>query len=76
MPKASKADPFNVWGLPPQALSKGMTPRQLTILRRYVEVVASKSYRIAYDNGATHGLTTVAEVAHHELKKIIGVRSR
>jgi len=50
MPRASKADIFDVWGKPPPLL-RTLTERQERALKRYVEQVAQKVYRLAYDCG-------------------------
>lgn len=67
MAKARKADPFDVWGSPPPPLDK-LPPKCLAALRRYVEDVAGRSYRIAYDNGLVEGLCKISMVAAAELK--------
>ena len=53
MARASKADPFDVWGKPPQIILDQLGRRDHDRLRRYVERVAKRAYRIAYDCGAT-----------------------
>lgn len=67
MPKPSKADPFSVWGFPPSPLDK-LPRKHLNVLRRYVEDVANKSYRTAYDNGLVEGLCKISMTAAAELK--------
>lgn len=69
MVKVSRADPFDVWGWPPNILLKGLSPKQTETLRRYVSSVTEKSYRIAYDNGLIEGLTKISLVASMEMKK-------
>lgn len=57
--RASKADPFDVWGKPPQIILDQLGRRDHDKLRRYVERIAKKVYRIAYDCGydqAAHAL--------------------
>lgn len=49
--RARKADPFDVWGKPPQIIMDQLGRKDHDRLRRYVERVASKVYRIAYDCG-------------------------
>lgn len=67
--KPIKADPFAVWGAPPKSVMRRMTPAQARLLRRYVEKVTGEAYRIAFDNGLTHGLARVCEVAQSEWRK-------
>ena len=50
MPRAKNADVFDVWGKPPPLL-RTLTKRQERALKRYVDKVARKVYRIAYDCG-------------------------
>jgi len=50
MPRAKNADVFDVWGWPPPSLQP-LTLKQEKALRRYVDKVARKVYRIAYDCG-------------------------
>lgn len=69
-----KADPFDVWGAPPQALARGMTQRQMNLLRRYVEAVTRKSYRLGLDNGVSQGLSVVMSAAQKEWRKQLGAR--
>ena len=52
MPRVKRADPFKVWGSPPPSLMRGTTKRQQRALRRYVNKIANKVYRLAYDLGA------------------------
>jgi hypothetical protein len=52
MPKVRKADPFKVWGPPPPSLMRGLTKKKARSLRRYIERIVSKVYRLAYDIGA------------------------
>ncbi|WP_454626999.1 hypothetical protein [Bradyrhizobium cenepequi] len=65
----AKADIFAVWGEPPQALTKGLTKRQIQLLKRYTDAVTGKCYRIAFDNGLNHGLSLVSTVASKEMRK-------
>jgi hypothetical protein len=53
MAKTRKADPFDVWGKPPQIILDQLGKQDRDRLRRYVQKMASKVYRIAYDCG-TH----------------------
>lgn len=64
-----QTDPFDVWGWPPHALLKGMTPKQIDALRRYITTVSNKSYRIAYDCGLVEGLTKLSLTASIEMKR-------
>lgn len=50
--RVSKADPFDVWGKPPQIILDQLGRRDHDKLRRYVNRIASKVYRLAYDLGA------------------------
>lgn len=50
--RASKADPFEVWGKPPEIILDQLGKRDHDRLRRYVDRIASKVYRLAYDLGA------------------------
>lgn len=49
--KVQMADIFDVWGKPPPLL-RTITKRQEQALKRYIDKVASKVYRLAYDCGA------------------------
>ncbi len=49
--RPSKADPFDVWGPPPQSVLDAMNRNQQRQLQRYVERTAKKVYRLAYDLG-------------------------
>lgn len=66
--KPTKADPFAVWGKPPAPLDK-LPPKHLGALRRYVEGVTGKAYRVAYDNGLVEGLTKISLMVSVEVKK-------
>lgn len=48
----SKADPFDVWGKPPSIILDQLGRNDHNRLRSYIERVASKTYRLAYDLGA------------------------
>lgn len=65
----TQADPFDVWGWPPDAFLKGLSPEHIHILRRYVSVISDKAYRTAYDNGFIEGLTKISLLATVEMKK-------
>lgn len=67
--KSNKADPFSVWGHPPQALTKGMTDRQIALLKAYTEATANSVYRLAFDNGLNHGLCLISTVASKEMRR-------
>lgn len=67
--KITKADPFDVWGHPNRLITDGLTERQATMLRRYVNAVTDRAYSLGHDNGLTAGLAMVASKAHRELKK-------
>ncbi len=68
MTKAKKADPFDVWGKPPEPLDK-LPRKHLAALRRYVEEVTDRSYRTGHDNGLVEGLCKISMVAAAELKE-------
>ena len=52
--RARNADIFDVWGkLPP--LLRTLTKRQERALKRYIDRVASKVYRLAYELGCASG---------------------
>jgi hypothetical protein len=55
MAKASKADTFAVWGRPPSSVAKVLGPNSEKALKRYVDDVVSRCYRIAYDCGYSEG---------------------
>lgn len=67
--KASKADTFDVWGKPPQTLTRGMSRAQIRALKAYTDRVTKQCYRLAFDNGLVEGLTKIAAVAANELKR-------
>lgn len=69
MKKNNQADPFDVWGWPPDFLLKELSSEQVHILRRYVSVISDKAYRTAYDNGFIEGLTKIGLLATVEMKK-------
>ena len=56
--RATKADPFDVWGKPPEQIITRLTEKQLDVLRKYVSSTATKAYRLAYDIGYDSGLET------------------
>lgn len=47
-----RADPFDVWGKPPQDILDQLGRQDHDRLRRYITRVTSKVYRLAYDLGA------------------------
>ncbi len=57
------ADPFHVWGTPPKGIMAKLTHAQHNALRRYVEGVTKKCYRIAFDCGARRGIAAVRDAA-------------
>jgi hypothetical protein len=67
--RPNKADPFDVWGKPPQALAKGLTERQMNLLRAYTEATATSVYRLAFDNGVSHAFGIVSETVGKEWKR-------
>ncbi len=48
----TQADPFDVWGAPPQIILDQLGKQDHDRLRRYIAKVATKTYRIAYDCGS------------------------
>lgn len=46
------ADPFDVWGKPPQIVLDQLGRKDHNRLRRYILRVVKQCYRIAYDCGA------------------------
>lgn len=66
---ARKADTFAVWGAPPKTLTKGLTAKQIIAMKRYVDDVTGRTYRIAFDNGVNHGLAIVTTAALKEQKR-------
>lgn len=72
--KASKRDILTVWGKPPQALTDGLTKSQMAALRRYVEMVHTKCYRLAFDCGVDHGIATVVEQSEQAWRKRMASR--
>lgn len=58
------ADPFQVWGRPPKGILAKLTHDQQNALRRYIEGVTKKCYRIAFDCGAQRGIDTVRDAAN------------
>lgn len=57
------ADPFDVWGKPPRGILAKLTHDQQNAMRRYVDSVTGKCYRIAFDCGVTHGIEAVRDAA-------------
>lgn len=66
--KPIKADPFSVWGPPPEPLGR-LPKKHLATLRHYVESVTHKAYETGYDNGLVEGYTTVSLLAAAKLKQ-------
>jgi hypothetical protein len=54
----TNADPFDVWGKPPESIITRLTEKQLDALRAYVSHTAKKVYRLAHDIGYDSGLET------------------
>jgi hypothetical protein len=67
--RTKKADTFDVWGKPPQTLTRGMNRAQIRALKAYTDKVTNRCYRLAFDNGLVEGLTKIATVATNELKR-------
>lgn len=51
MTRRRHADPFDVWGKPPQAVLDQLGRKDHDKLRRYINRVAKSVYRLAYDLG-------------------------
>lgn len=49
--RAPQADPFEVWGKPPQIVLDQLTRKSLDHLRRYVKRVGTKAYLIGHECG-------------------------
>lgn len=73
---ARKADIFSVWGAPSDALLKGMSARQISLLKSYVEGTTDQAYRMGYDNGFVEGICKLSSVAAKELNKQRGRMAR
>ncbi len=56
-----KADPFSVWGQPPQALTKDLTQAQIKLLKKYAAAIGESTYRMAFDNGVQHAFGIVTD---------------
>lgn len=65
----SKADIFSVWGVPSDAMLKGLSARQVKLLKSYVEGTTGQAYRTGYDNGFVEGLCKISSTAASELAK-------
>jgi hypothetical protein len=65
----AKADIFSVWGSPPQALLKGLSSRQITVLKRYTEATASGAYRLGFDCGVDEAFNIVSETVTDKWQK-------
>lgn len=66
---ARKADMFSVWGVPSDAILKGMSARQIQLLKSYIDDTTGKAYRTGYDNGFVEGLCKISSTAAKELNK-------
>ena len=66
---ARKADIFSVWGVPSDPILKGMTARQIKLLKSYVEGTTGQAYTTGYDNGFVEGICKLSSTAAKELKK-------
>ncbi len=77
MAKASKADPFDVWGLPPRGMLHGMNEKQIAQLKSYVTKVTGDAYRLAYDLGEDNGFVEAAtKIALYTTVKLKEQRDR
>lgn len=68
MKKALKADTFDVYGWPPGIVLKDLDGNSQRALRRYVENVTSKVYRIAFDAGYGQGARDEYKASKHRPK--------
>ena len=66
---ARKADIFSVWGVPSDAILKGMSARQIKLLKSYIEGTTGQAYTIGYDNGFVEGICRLSSAATRERKK-------
>jgi hypothetical protein len=73
---ARKADIFSVWGAPSDLILKGMTPRQIKLLKAYVEGTTGQAYRTGYYNGLVEGLCKISETAAREMNRQRGRMAR
>ena len=64
--KAPRAGTFDVFGWPPKTVLKDLDGNSQRSLRRYVERVTTKVYRIAFDAGYSQG----ARDEYESLKKL------
>lgn len=67
--RTKKADTFDVWGKPPQTLTRGMSRAQIRALKAYTDKVTKQCYRLAFDNGLVEGLTKIGHIVNKELKQ-------
>jgi len=65
----AKADPFSVWGTPPDALTKDLTQAQIKLLKKYASAIGETTYRMAFDNGVQHAFGIVTHVTENEWRK-------
>lgn len=68
-PVVRKANIFSVWGMPSDAILKGMSARQIKLLKSYIEGTTGQAYTTGYDNGFVEGICRVSSTAAKELKK-------
>ena len=47
---AKKADIFEVYGLPPGPLLLALNAKEISLLKRYIDRITTRVYRIAYDS--------------------------
>ena len=66
---ATKADPFSVWGIPPEVLTRNLTQAQIRLLKKYAGAIGERAYRMAFDSGVQHAFGIVTEVTEKEWEK-------
>lgn len=73
---ARKADIFSVWGVPSEAILKGMSARQIKLFKSYIEGTANKAYTIGFDCGVDHAFNLVSETVTDKWQKRRAKRDR
>lgn len=52
----TKADIFDVWGKPPEAVTNILGPKSEKSLKKYIDKIVVRCYRIAFDAGVKRGI--------------------